>query len=95
MLYFARAVNNKLLVDLSAIGENHASATEKTLKAINQQLDYCATYPYYGILYRSSDTILTSNSDTGLNNETQARRRSGAHIFISEDEPIPVGMLQF
>ena len=38
MLYYAREVNNKLLVSLSAMGAQQASATDKTLKAINQLL---------------------------------------------------------
>ena len=33
--------------------------------------------------------ILTSNSDTGFNNETKARSRSGTDIFLSENEPTP------
>ena len=33
--------------------------------------------------------ILTAHSDAGFNNETKARIRSGAHIFLSENEPIP------
>ena len=32
LLYYSRAVNNKLLVSLSAIGSHQASATEKILK---------------------------------------------------------------
>ena len=45
LLWIGRAVNNKLLVDISAIGSQQASATEDTNKAIHQLLDYCATYP--------------------------------------------------
>ena len=43
LLYYARAVDNKLLVALSTIGGQQSAATEKTNKAINQLLDYCAT----------------------------------------------------
>ena len=32
--------------------------------------------------------ILTAHYDAGFNNETKARRKSGAHIFLSENEPI-------
>ena len=45
LLYYAQAVDNKLLVGLSAIGSQQASATQRTKKAIDQILDYCATYP--------------------------------------------------
>ena len=71
------------------IGAQQAPATKKTQKEINQILDNCATYPDYGELYLSSDIILTSYSDSGFNNETKARRRSDAHTFLSESEPIP------
>ena len=39
LLYYARAVDNKLLVSLSAIGAQQAASTQRTNKAINQLLD--------------------------------------------------------
>ena len=33
--------------------------------------------------------ILTAHSDSGFNNETKARNRSGVHILLYENEPIP------
>ena len=39
------AVNNKLLVALSAIEAQQAAETEDTEEAIEQLLDYVATYP--------------------------------------------------
>ena len=33
--------------------------------------------------------ILAGHSDAGFNNETIAQSRSGAHIFLSENESIP------
>ena len=89
LLWIGRAVNNKLLVALSAIGSQQASATEDITKAIQQLLDYCVTYPDDGILYRSRNMILAGHSDVGFNNETRARIRAGAHIFLSENESIP------
>ena len=65
-------MNNKLLVALSAIGPQQASATEDTNKAIHHLLEHWATYPYNGILYRYSDMILAGHSDDGFNNETRA-----------------------
>ena len=43
LLYYTRAVDNKLLVALSTMGVQQAAATEKKNEAINQLLDYCAT----------------------------------------------------
>jgi hypothetical protein len=55
LLYYARAVDNKLLVALSAIAARQAKATVATELAVNLLLDYVATYPNDGIVYRASD----------------------------------------
>jgi hypothetical protein len=89
VLYYARAVNNKLLVGLSAIGTQQAAATEATNAAVSHLLDYLATYPNDGITFRASDMILAAHSDAGYLNESLARSRAGAFIFLSEDEPVP------
>ncbi len=89
LLYYARAVDNKLLVALSTLGSQQASATTATKADCDWLLDYCATYPDDGIIYRASDMVLAAHSDAGFNNVTKSRSRAGAHIFLSEDEPIP------
>jgi hypothetical protein len=58
LLYYGRAVDNKLLTALSAIGSQQSKATENTRKAVKMLLDYCATYPDDGIKYRASDMML-------------------------------------
>ena len=60
LLYYARAVDNKLLVALNAIGMQQSAATEETDKAISQLLDYVATYPNHGTIYRSSGMVLAA-----------------------------------
>ena len=86
-LYVGIEVNNKLIVSLSAIGAQQAAATKETEDDIEQLLDYVATYPDDGILVRKSDMILAAHADTGFLNESKARSRSGAHIFLSENHP--------
>eukprot|EP00804_Cyclotella_cryptica_P006569 CCRYP_021175-RA/>CCRYP_021175-RA protein AED:0.46 eAED:0.46 QI:0/-1/0/1/-1/1/1/0/211 len=54
LLYYARAVDNKLLHALSEIGTQQAAATDATNTRLNHLLDYCATYPNDGILYCAS-----------------------------------------
>ena len=46
-------------------------------------------YPNDGILFRKSDMILAAHADAGFLNESRARIRAGAHIFLSENEPKP------
>ena len=89
LLYYARAVDNKLLVALSAIGSQQAAATENTMVAVDQLLDYVATYPDDGTTFRASHMILAAHSDASFLNESKSRSRAGAHIFLSEDDPIP------
>ena len=43
LLYYAIAVENKLLIGISSIGAHQSAATERTKKAINQLLDYSTT----------------------------------------------------
>ena len=83
LLSVVRAVNNKLLVALIAIGDQRAAATENKAAAIEHLLDYLATYPNDGILFRKSDMILAAHADAGFLNESRARSRAGAHIFLS------------
>ena len=88
-LFNGRAVDNKILVAINSIGTQQALATEATNDAVHQLLDYLATYPDDGILYQASDMILAAHSDAGFHNDSKGRSRAGAHIFLSENEPIP------
>ncbi len=87
LLYYAHAVDNKLFVALSAIVAHQAQATIVTEQAVNLLLDYVATYPNDGIVYRASNMILCAHSDAGFLNESRARSCTGAHIYLSENEP--------
>ena len=89
LLYYARAVDNKLLVPLSTISSQQAAATANTAAALHQLLDYVATYPADGIVYRASVMRLAAHSDAGFNNESRGRSRNGAHIFLSEEDDKP------
>ena len=89
LLYYACSVDNKLLVALSAIGPQKASATESTAADIKQILDYIATYPNDGISYCTSDMVLDVHYDTRFHNESKGRSCAGAHIFLSENDSDP------
>ena len=88
-MYYARAIDNKLLVALSAIAARQAHATVNTELSVNLLMDYVATYPNNGIVYRASDMILCAHSDAGFLNETNAHSRADAHIYLSENDPFP------
>ena len=87
-MYIARSVKNKLLVGLSAIGAQKANNTEMTSEAIDQVLNYVATYPKNGINYCASDMVLCGNSDAAYINNTKSRIRAGAYILLLEDDAV-------
>jgi hypothetical protein len=89
LMYYARAIDNKLLVAFNAIEMQQSAATEQTEQAISELLDYVATYPNDDTIYCSSGMALAASTDAGFNNESKGRSRAGAHIFISEDDPEP------
>jgi hypothetical protein len=89
LLYYARAVDNKLLVALSAIAAQQAKATITREQAVDLLLDYVATYPNDGIVYQASNMILCAHADVGLLNETNSCSRAGAHLYLSEDNLFP------
>ena len=82
-------MKKKLLVRLSSIGYQQAAATYHTKEAINQILDYCATYSADGIIYHSSDIVLCAHSGAGFHNDRKGRSRAGAHILLSKNDAMP------
>ena len=89
LLYYDRAVDNKPLVALSELGKQQATATEATNDAINELLDYVATYPADGITFCARNMVLSAHSDAAYLNVSKARIRAGAHIMLSKDVHFP------
>jgi hypothetical protein len=69
LLYYAQAVDNILLVMLSAIAARQAKATVATEQAVNLLLDCVATYPNGSIVYHASNMILCAHTDAGFLNK--------------------------
>jgi hypothetical protein len=82
-------VDNKLLVALSAIATQQATATVTTEQVVHLLLGYVATYPNDGIVYQASVMILCAHSNAGFLNQTNSHSQAGAHIFLSENDPFP------
>ena len=89
LLYYARAVENILLVVLSELGQKQATATEATNNVINQLLDYVATYPADGITFCASNMVLSAHSGAAYLKVSKARSRAGDYIMMHEDVPVP------
>ncbi len=73
LLYYARAVDYKLLATLSTLSSQQATATEATDVAMNKLLDYLTTYPDDGTTYRASNMILCAHANAGFHNESKGR----------------------
>jgi hypothetical protein len=86
LLYYAHAGNSKLLATLSTLSSQQATATEATNVAMNQLLDYLATYPDDSTTYHASDMILCAHDDAGFHNESKGHSQAGAHIFVSKNK---------
>jgi hypothetical protein len=69
-MYYAQAVDNKLLVALNAISAQQAKATIHMEQLVETLLNYIATYPNDGIVYRASDMVLCTHADAGYLNKT-------------------------
>ena len=89
LLYYGQDLDNKLLCRLSAIGMNQAAATQNTLAACDQLLDHLALHPNNSITFNASNMILAAHSDASYLRESKLRSRAGAHIFLSNNNPIP------
>ncbi len=65
LLFYARAVNNKLLVALNGISAQQAKAMVHTEQLVKTLLNYVATYPNDGIVYRVSvDPLVSGDGQT-------------------------------
>lgn len=82
ILFYARAVDNTVLVALSSIAMTQANATEQTEQHVSQLLDYLATNPLASVLYRTSDMILNIHSDASYLNEPNGRSRVAGFFFL-------------
>ena len=89
LLYYAWAVDNKLLVALGSIVTQTHLPTQTTQDSINQQLYYVSTHLNDSIICWKSDMQLAAHSNAEYLNEPRARSYTSAHIYLSEDVPIP------
>ena len=76
--YYARVVDNKLLVALSNLAQQQTSPTEDTDTDMLQFVDYLATYSNDGITHRASDMVLAGHADATYLNVSNDRSRAGA-----------------
>ena len=89
LLYYARAVDNKLLVALDSIDTQTYSPTQKILGTITHLLNYVSTYPNDGVMHRKRQMQLAAHSDSRHFNEANAKSRASAHVYLSKNVLTP------
>jgi len=87
LLFYARMVDNTLLVAIGTIASTQSKATEETMNAVTHLLNYCATHPEAKIRYHASDMILHIVSDASYLTASGARSRLGGYFFMSHELP--------
>ena len=92
LLYYARAVDPTLLPAINTIAMQQTIATENTIKATKQLLDFVATYPNSALTYTSSDMILHVHSDASYLSAPKARSRVAGyfHLTLSTHDQNPL-----
>jgi hypothetical protein len=83
-LYYARAVDSTMLAAIGSIATQQASATQSTLRAVTQLLDYAASHPDAVIRFKASGMILHVESDASYLSETKARSRVAGYHYLSD-----------
>eukprot|EP00804_Cyclotella_cryptica_P022287 CCRYP_018106-RA/>CCRYP_018106-RA protein AED:0.35 eAED:0.38 QI:0/0/0/1/0/0/3/0/579 len=82
LLYYARAVDNTILLSLSAIASEQAHPTQLTQKRCQQLLDYCASHLDAVVCFKASDMVLNIHSDASYPSESNARSQIAGHFFL-------------
>ena len=96
LLFYARAIDNTMLVALGTLAAAQTKGTEQTMEATVQLLNYAATNQHATIRYYKSDMTLYAHSDASYLSEPQARSRVGGYFYLGQrnepaDNPKPNG----
>jgi hypothetical protein len=89
-LFYARAVDNTMLVALGTIASEQSEGTHQTREAAIHFLNYAATHPDAVVRFHASLMQLHEHSDASYHSESQARSRAGGFYFLDgKDDPRP------
>ena len=82
ILYYARAVDLTVITALSTIATEQSTATSKTVKNVEQLLDYLAMHPNTTLRLHASNMVLKIHSDASYLSKPGARSRASGHFFL-------------
>jgi hypothetical protein len=82
-LYYARAVDNTMLVAINDLGTQQSKGTYNTMKDVTWLLNYAASHPDAAIRYNGSDMCLHIESDASYLCAPKARSRAAGYHYLS------------
>jgi hypothetical protein len=85
LLYYARTVDPTMLTPILKISSNQAKPTEDVEQAALHLLQYAATHPNAGIVFKPSNMKLVVHSDASYLSETGSRSRAGGYFFLADN----------
>ena len=83
LLFYARAVDDTMLLAINTLASEQATATKTTVERIVQLLNYAATHPDAIVRYHASDMYLWVHSDASYLSEADSRSRYAGYFFLS------------
>ena len=83
ILYYARAIDNNLLMSLNNVAVQQEKATTYTKMLVRHMLSYCATYPTATLTNNASDMILHIHTDASYLSKPEAKIRAGGFFFLT------------
>ena len=87
-LYYARAIDNTMLVALGTLAAAQTKGTRHTMEAAVQLLNYTAINQNAAIRYTKGNMIPYAHSDASYLSEPQARSRVGGFFYLgNQHEP--------
>ena len=75
LLYYARAIDNTILLALNTNAQLQSNLTQHTAKLCHQSLAYCVRYPNVGLRYHKTSYLVAP----------YAKNRIGGYFFLSSN----------
>ena len=89
LLYYARAVDNTILMAINDLASQQAHATETTEKHAHKLLNYLATHPNASVTFKKSNMTLQVHSDASYLSAPNSRSRAGGYFFMGTHNDHP------
>ena len=88
-LFYARAIDNTMLVALGTLAAAQTKGTQQTMQATVQLLNYAATNHDVAIQFHKSDMVLYAHSNALYLSKPQARSRVGGFFYLGNVDETP------